>query len=436
MATEAPSKPTPMQLAAISPVSDTEVRVGRKITGLPTVPGFAGREVEWKRSAIDRAFLVAAVETSDDAVIGKSLYNGRIIHWNRGAERLYGWTAKEIIGEPFSILVPDDKRAEWDINQDFLAALSEPSIVLETVRLHKCGTRIDVSVRVAVVRDPRTGEPIGLCSIARDITARKTAERGHDHAQDQDKKIALALQRALLFKPDENAFPGLSVQTAYATASEEALVGGDFWDTFAFNNEHVALVIGDVMGHGLSSAIFTNELKYTMRAYIREHIEPAAVLYHMNEYLCQSNRLFLEGVNTEGSDSPVCIALAIIVRKTGKGTLATAAMEPSILVRANGETEQSETSGIPLGVREKETFKQVDFQLEVGDTLILTTDGITEARSGRDFLNAEGLMRLAAAANGGPLKAMADAILNGAQEFAGGYLHDDASLVLVRRAAE
>jgi PAS domain S-box-containing protein len=389
--------------------------------------------VEWEQLATDRAFLAAAVEGSDDAVIGKSLHTGYITLWNFGAERLYGWTAEEIIGKHFSVLVPDDKRAEWDINQDYLAAVAAPSVVMETVRLHKNGTRIDVSVRVGVVRDPQTGEPLGLCSVARDTTTRTASETNHLQSQMQDRKIALALQRPMLFQPKEDAFSGVSVHTAYAMASEDALVGGDFWDTFAFNNEHVALVLGDVMGHGLTSAIFTAEMKFTMRAYIREHIEPAIILYHMNEYLCQSNRLFREGNNTEGSDAPVCLSIAVVIRETGEGFLSVSGMDSPLILRANGETETVKAMGLPLGILENETYLSVKFQLDAGDTLFLSTDGITEARHDKTFLDSKGLQRLVAATVGRTLKETTDSILKGAQDFAGGHLKDDASLVLIRR---
>lgn len=331
--------------------------------------------------------------------------------------------------------MPDDKRAEWELNQTYLTKLGMDSVEMETVRLCKDGSRVDVSVRVSVVRNPETGELLGLCSIARDITERKAAETDHNLTQMQDKKIALALQRPMLFQPKVDAFSGLLVHTVYATASEEALVGGDFWDTFAFSNEYVALVIGDVMGHGLTSAIFTTEMKFAMRAYIREHIEPSRILYHMNEYLCQSMRLFREGINTEGSDAPVCLALAVIVRATGAGTLAIAGMEPPLIVRANGAAEHAAVVGMPLGIQEPENYQQAHFQLEEGDTLILSTDGITEARRGREFLESEGLTRLAVEGSQGSLKEMADTIIDGAKEFANGHLHDDAALVLVRRVA-
>ena len=281
---------------------------------------------------------------------------------------------------------------------------------------------------------PEGDRTVIQCNI-RDITERKTLERVLAQVHVQDKEIALALQRPMLFQPKEDAFSGLTVQTTYVMASEDALVGGDFWDTFAFDDGHVALVMGDVMGHGLTSAIFTTELKHTMRAYIREHVQPACILFHMNQFLCESNRLFHEGVNTEGSDAPVCIALAVVERETGAGTLAIAGMEPPLLVRANGGVNSSTAMGIPLGIQANEEFDAFDFQLEEGDTLLLTTDGITEARQGKTFLETEGLMRLAVEGNRGTLRKMADTILNGALAFAGGKLRDDASLVLVRRIA-
>ncbi|MBC7809107.1 MAG: serine/threonine-protein phosphatase [Akkermansiaceae bacterium] len=236
-----------------------------------------------------------------------------------------------------------------------------------------------------------------------------------------------------MFQPKEDAFSGLMVQTAYLTASEEALVGGDFWDPFACNHGHVALVLGDVIGHDLDSAVFSAELKYTMRGYIREHQEPGHILFHMNRFLYQSNRLFREGINTEGSDSPFCIVLAVVARETGETNVAMAGMAPPIVVRANGKAEEVGATGLPLGIEPHEVYTQVDLRLEPGDTLILSTDGVTDARRGREFLDTEGLVRLAVATNGGTLKEMADAILDGARDFAGGKLKDDASLILVHR---
>ena len=378
-------------------------------------------------------------ESARDGILILDSEGGRIADANPFMTELLGYSYDDLLGkELWEIGLLKDREAS---RKAFRTLEREGYIRYDDLPLeNQRGEKREVEFVSNLYSE--NGHSVIQCNI-RDITVRKALETKLSKAQAQDKIIALALQRPMLVQPKEDAFSGLSVQTAYAMASEEALVGGDFWDTFAFNNEHIALVLGDVMGHGLTSAVFTTELKYTMRAYIREHVEPALVLYHMNQYLCQSNRLFREGINTEGSDSPVCITLTIVVRETGAGTLSVAGMESPFLVRANGSTEQPVVVGVPLGVLDNEVYLQIGFQLEAGDTLILSTDGITEARApktesrqGRQFLETEGLLQLAVAGRDGTLNKMANTILNGARDFAGGHLHDDASIVLVRRTSD
>jgi serine phosphatase RsbU (regulator of sigma subunit) len=358
----------------------------------------------------------------------------RLISANRAFYRAFRLTPEETENHQFTALCG----GQWNI-PELITLLNETVIKRDEFDGFEMGADFpEIGPTTMLINGRKLfcqgGHTTLLVLTIEDITARKALETKLSVAQDKDRKIARALQRPMLFQPKEDAFSGLLVQTAYEMASEEALVGGDFWDTFAYDHGHVAMVIGDVMGHGLTSAIFTTELKHTMRAYIREHEQPSLILYHMNQFLYQSNRLYTEGINTEGSDAPVCLALAVIERETGRGTLAIAGMEPPLLIRTNGDMEQSEAVGMPLGVTANEVYKQVDFALEAGDTLVMTTDGITEARQARQFLDAEGLVRLALEGNGKPLKEMADTILSGARAFAGGKLKDDDALLLVRRA--
>jgi PAS domain S-box-containing protein len=371
-------------------------------------------------------------ETARDGILILDSASGRITDANPFMSELLGYSRDELLGkELWEIGLLGDKKA----SQEAFGRLEQEGYIrYEDLPLeNKRGEKREVEFVSNLY--PENGHTVIQCNV-RDITERKALEAKLAEAQDQDRKIARAVLRPTLFQPKEDAFSGVTVQTAYAMASDEALVGGDFWDTFAYDHGHVALVLGDVMGHGLDSAVFTTELKHTMRAYIREHEQPARILYQMNQFLFQSNRLFNEGINTEGGNAPVCIAIAIVERETGAGTLAIAGMEPPLLVRAGGETEQSVAAGTPLGVLPNEEYQQIAFQLEAGDTLLLFTDGIPEARQGRTFLNVEGLVRLAVAGNKGSLKEMADTILIGARDFAGGKLRDDASLVLVRRTSD
>jgi PAS domain S-box-containing protein len=357
--------------------------------------------------------------------------NGKITDANPFMTELLGYSHDELLGkELWEIGLLKDKVASRDA---FTKLKKDGFIRYDDIPLKSQGNRRREVEFVSNLYQ-EGDQTVIQCNI-RDITERKLLEVQTATQNQNDKQIATVLQRTMLFQPNEDAFSGLSVQTVYSTASDEALVGGDFWDTFAFDHGHVALVCGDVMGHGLSSAVYTTELKHTLRGYIREHEQPSRILQQMNQYVLQSNRLFLEGINTEGDDMPVCLALAVIDRHTGQGTLSLAAMERPLIISANGDTQAVMAVGPPLGlgIGPNAPYAQVDFRINAGDTLIMTTDGITEARRGAEFLGDEGFARLALENRHTPLKEMGEAILNGAIDFAGGILDDDACLVLVRK---
>ena len=267
-----------------------------------------------------------------------------------------------------------------------------------------------------------------------DVTAQRQTAEALESAYARERNIAETLQRSLLFMPPEDAFPGLAVKALYECASEETLVGGDFWDTFACDHGNVALVLGDVMGHGLPAAMFTAELKYTLRGFIREHEQPGRILTQMNAYLCESHRLHGEGLNEEGDDAPVCVAVAIINTATGKGAFAAGGMEPPLLVRRGGQLEEMKVNGLLLGVQLGAVYDETTFQLDPGDWVVLVTDGVTEARFGKQFLGYEGLMRLVQEGQSlETLEQIGQSILDGARAFADGHLRDDVCVLLARR---
>jgi PAS domain S-box-containing protein len=132
------------------------------------------RDVTERKRAEERLLQVAAiVDNSDDAIISKDL-NGRILSWNPGAERLYGYTRAEAVGQPVTILIPADRPDEEPY---ILAQIRAGQRVhhYETIRRRKDGKLIDVSITVSPVRDAK-GQIIGASKIARDITERKRYE--------------------------------------------------------------------------------------------------------------------------------------------------------------------------------------------------------------------------------------------------------------------
>src|SRR2546425_7083415 len=128
------------------------------------------RESERALSPWSPEYLAAIVESSDDAIIGKTL-DGTIISWNPGAERIYGYRADEVIGRPISILVPADHPDELPPIFERLRR-GERIDHFQTVRVHKDGKRINVSVTISPVRDEH-GKVIGASAVARDVTAQQ-----------------------------------------------------------------------------------------------------------------------------------------------------------------------------------------------------------------------------------------------------------------------
>jgi PAS domain S-box-containing protein len=144
--------------------------------------------------------LAAIVDSSDDAIVGKDL-NSIITSWNQGAQRIFGYTAEEMIGTSIKRLIPQDRQSEED---DILARLRRGDRFdhFETIRVTKDGRQLHVSLTISPIRDA-SGKVVGASKIARDITDRKLAEVELREAQ----LIAEAanIEKARLLESERNA---------------------------------------------------------------------------------------------------------------------------------------------------------------------------------------------------------------------------------------
>ena len=133
---------------------------------------------EWvarlKSPELSPYWLAAIIESADDAVITKTL-EGVITSWNRGAQRIFGYTSEEVVGRPVTVLIPDD---HLDEEPTILSRIRAGERVehYETVRRRKDGSRVDISLTVSPIRGP-DGRVVGASKIARDISDRRHAER-------------------------------------------------------------------------------------------------------------------------------------------------------------------------------------------------------------------------------------------------------------------
>jgi PAS domain S-box-containing protein len=167
-----------------------------------------------------RERLAAVVDSSDDAILSKDL-QGIINAWNRGAERIFGYTAAEVMGKPMLMLFPPERVEE---EADILARIARGESVehFETVRVRKDGRRIDVSVTISPIRDAR-GIIVGASKIARDITERKLAERRLRESEENFRRLWNSMDEAfctieVLFDEDGKAvdYRFLEVNPAFA----------------------------------------------------------------------------------------------------------------------------------------------------------------------------------------------------------------------------
>jgi PAS domain S-box-containing protein len=150
----------------ISPVRDAQGR----IIGASKI----ARDItERKRAEEEHSRLAAIVDSSDDAIIGKTL-GGTITSWNRAAERIFGYTAAEAIGQRITLIIPPERHAEEDV---VLARIGRGEKIehFETIRQTKDGRQLNISLTVSPVKDAR-GRIIGASKVARDITGRKQFE--------------------------------------------------------------------------------------------------------------------------------------------------------------------------------------------------------------------------------------------------------------------
>jgi serine phosphatase RsbU (regulator of sigma subunit) len=251
-------------------------------------------------------------------------------------------------------------------------------------------------------------------------------------AYERERRIAQVLQRPLLLKAAEDAIAGFSLATFYEPALDEAEVGGDFLDLFALPNGQVALVVGDASGKGVEAAAHNTHVKDVLRAFLREDPgRPGAVLARVNRAVCD----MLHTLDPADLETFIVMALLVIDPLTGEAIYASAGAEPLLVVRSDGEAAPVAQPAPALGMRQSTRYEETSVRLEPGDTALLLTDGITEARRGSELLGYPGLAQLAQAALQAPssLQEAGQAILAGARAFAGGPLSDDACLILARR---
>jgi sigma-B regulation protein RsbU (phosphoserine phosphatase) len=244
------------------------------------------------------------------------------------------------------------------------------------------GARIPVFV-TANIKSDSAGTPIALRIVVQDgrdrrsyerelLEARQSAER--ERAQVQE--LATTLQRSLV--PPSLAPPDGLTANAYYYAASPHDVGGDFYDLFPLNRQKWGFFLGDVSGKGAGAAAVTSLTRYTLRAAAVYDEDPVRVLRNLNTVL---------GPEFRGDDPRFCTVIFGLITPSGTGfevELATGGHPPALLMRADGHASYVDSAGGQvIGMIAEPRFVSARFHLSPGDTVVLYTDGLTEARTGR-----------------------------------------------------
>ena len=241
-------------------------------------------------------------------------------------------------------------------------------------------------------------------------------------------EVADALQTSLLPRrlPEP---PGLRLAAAYQPSTPSPTdggpaVGGDFYDAVR-SGDGWAMVLGDVSGKGEDAAALTATVRHAVRVLAHREPRPAAVLAAVNDFL-----------RAQGdSERFVTVALAHLERRPDgwRALVGGAGHPPPLVLGANGRVREVPTDGRPLGLFDDAKPGQAVVELGRGETLLLYSDGITEARGpgGRVF-GEEGLAEAAARAAGKPLDELVADIRDVVLRFGDGRLRDDVSLLAAR----
>jgi PAS domain S-box-containing protein len=261
---------------------------------------------------------------------------------------------------------------------------------------------------------------VGYVGTSTEIHERKTMEERLRRVYEQEHRVAETLQRSLL--PERlPAIEGLALAARYLPAGTGAAVGGDWYDAMELKDGRVALVVGDVVGHGLRAAAVMGQFRNACRAYALVESSPAKVVARLNEL-----------VTDGGEDVMATVMYLVLDRETGEVVFTSAGHPPPLVLEASGEARFLEGGrSVPVGASEAAVFREQTGTLIPGSTLFLYTDGLVERR---DVLLDHRLAQLAAAAGtaGGELEDVCDQVLSGVL----GPIEpaDDVALLVVRPA--
>jgi serine phosphatase RsbU (regulator of sigma subunit) len=269
----------------------------------------------------------------------------------------------------------------------------------------------------------RPGSPLTdeVLEAAETIGAQVALAIDNGRLYQQQKQFADTMQRSLLPR-GVPVVEGLEVGEVYEQSSRVE-VGGDLYDFVALADGRLAVVLGDVTGHGVDATADMAMAKFVFRSLVREHAEPSDFLSAANDVICSEI----------AGGKFISMSYVVVDGVAGTVAAASAGHPPPRLVLADGTVSRVAAHGLVLGIEPGQEYAEVRAELPRGAALVLYTDGVVEARRDGELYGDERLDALLTARRDLPARALAAAVAEDAREFGGGELSDDVAVVAIRR---
>ena len=248
----------------------------------------------------------------------------------------------------------------------------------------------------------------------------QTVEKGTIALQQQEEELKRAREIQQMLLPSTlPQLAGVQIAGAWQPARE---VGGDYFDVIQLDKARLGICMGDVAGKGITAALLMANLQASFRAFATTEASPQVVCTKLNKFLCANI----------AAGKFVTFFYAVLDADARTLTYENAGHSPGLLLRSNGTTETLRGGGAVLGALPDWTYQDYTAQLQPGDRLLLSTDGITEAENAKlEEFGDERLLEAARARNGTALE-IQRTIMQQVTAFCGGNFRDDATLLVLR----
>ena len=315
------------------------------------------------------------IENSLNAIVIMDSYD-IITDWNGHAEKMFGWSRGEAVGQRLDdLIIPARlRKAHRQGLHYFLRTGTGPLLnqLTEQVAVRRDGTEFPVEISISPLK---LGNAYIFSGFIHEITARKAAEQKIRQAEvdlaiaQSEIKIAQRIQASLS--------PSAPIKSAHFEVVGHCLpaaqVGGDYFDYFYRDDAHLDMIIADVSGHAIGPALFMVETRSAIRAQANRAGTPAEMLDVLNKFLFE---------DLDNADYFITLFYLQYDISARQLSFANAGHPPPLLLSPfQQECSQLDADGMILGVRKQLVFEEKTTILAVGDLILLYTDGLTEAEN-------------------------------------------------------